>query len=222
MTSTLQSDSSPNQYAQSGSDLRREGERLKLLLDMTNTLVSNLVTRDLLRAVSASIRQCMHCDSVSVWLPDGEQRQLRSVTMEFPESKGFVKEDLLRPVEGSVLGKTFETGKPLVLRTAIELSGSEHYLAFAEGIEFCCCLPLISRNRTLGVLTLGWRDENAFNSEDIEFLMRVAGQVAMAIENALAYREIAELKDRLAQEKLYLEGEIRSEADFEGIIGQSS
>src|SRR5580692_4099815 len=222
MTATLQSDNSPMQYAQSGSDLRREGERLKLLLDMTNTLVSNLVTRDLLRTISASIRQCMHCDSVSVWLPDGEQRQLRSVTMEFPESKGFVKEDLLRPVEGSVLGKTFETAKPFVVRTATDLSGPDHDRAFAEGIEFCCCLPLISRNRTLGVLALGWRDENAFSSEDIEFLMRAAGQVAMAIESALAYHEIAELKDRLAQEKLYLEGEIRSEADFEGIIGQSS
>jgi formate hydrogenlyase transcriptional activator len=222
MTLTLQSDNSPKQYAQSGGDLRREGERLKLLLDMTNTLVSNLVTRDLLRAISASIRRCMHCDSVSVWLPDGEQRQLRSVTVEFPESKGFVKEDLLRPVEGSVLGKSFASGKPFVVRTATDLSGPDHDRAFAEGIEFCCCLPLISRNRTLGVLALGRRDENAFSSEDIEFLMRAAGQVAMAIESALAYREIAELKDRLAQEKLYLEGEIRSEADFEGIIGQSS
>jgi formate hydrogenlyase transcriptional activator len=222
MSSTLQPNHEPRELAPLGGDLQRESERLRLLLDLTNTLVSNLVTRDLLRTISASIRHCMHCDTVSVWHPDREQRQLRSITMDFPESKGFVKEDLLRPVEGSVIGKTFATGKPLVLRTAIELSGPEHDLAFAEGIESCCCLPLISRNRTLGVLTLGWRDENAFNSEDIEFLMRVAGQVAMAIENALAYREIAELKDRLAQEKLYLEGEIRSEADFEGIIGQSS
>jgi formate hydrogenlyase transcriptional activator len=222
MSSTLQANHEPNELMPPGGELLRESERLRLLLDLTNTLVSNLVTRDLLRTISASIRQCMHCDTVSVWHPDREQRQLRSVTMDFPESKGFVKEDLLRPVEGSVIGKTFATGKPLVFRTATELSGPEHDLAFAEGIEFCCCLPLISRNRTLGVLTLGWRDENAFNSKDLEFLMRVAGQVAMAIENALAYREIAELKDRLAQEKLYLEGEIRSEADFEGIIGQSS
>src|SRR5580704_4434629 len=222
MSSTLQPNHEPNELVTPRGDLLRESERLRLLLDLTNTLVSNLVTRDLLRTISASIRQCMHCDTVSVWHPDRERRQLRSITMDFPESKGFVKEDLLRPVEGTVIGKTFATGKPLVLRTAIELSGPEHDLAFAEGIESCCCLPLISRNRTLGVLTLGWRDENAFNSEDVEFLMRVAGQVAMAIENALAYREIAELKDRLAQEKLYLEGEIRSEADFEGIIGQSS
>ena len=83
-------------------------------------------------------------------------------------------------------------------------------------------LPLISRNRTLGVLTLASRVENSFSPEDVDFLMRAAGQVAIAIENALAYQEIAELKDKLAQEKLYLEEEIRSEADFEGIVGQSS
>ena len=222
MSSTLRTGALAQESALSGGALQRESERLRLLLDMTNTLVSNLLTRDLLRTISASIRQCMHCDSVSVWLPDGEHRQLRSVTMDFPESKGFVKEDLLRPVEGSVMGKAFETAKPFVVRTATDLSGPDHDRAFAEGIEFCCCLPLTSRNRTLGVLALGWRDENASSSEDIEFLMRAAGQVAMAIESALAYREIAELKDRLAQEKLYLEGEIRSEADFEGIIGQSS
>src|SRR5580692_9648436 len=174
MSSMPQPNHEPQELAPPGGDLLRESERLKLLLDMTNTLVSNLVTRDLLRTISASIRQCMHCDSVSVWLPKGEQRQLRSVAMEFPESRGFVKEDLLRPVEGSVLGRTFETAKPFVVRTATELSGSDYDRALAEGIEFCCCLPLISRNRTLGVLALGWRDENAFSSEDIEFLMRSA------------------------------------------------
>ncbi|MGB7752901.1 MAG: sigma 54-interacting transcriptional regulator, partial [Candidatus Acidiferrales bacterium] len=83
-------------------------------------------------------------------------------------------------------------------------------------------MPLISRNRTLGVLTLASRVQNSFRPEDVDFLMRAAGQVAIAIENALAYREIAELKDKLAQEKLYLEEEIRSTSDFEGIIGQSS
>ncbi len=83
-------------------------------------------------------------------------------------------------------------------------------------------MPLISRNGTLGVLIVASRAVNSFSPEDVDFLMRVAGQVAIAIENALAYREIAELKDKLAQEKLYLEAEVRSEADFEGIVGQSS
>ncbi len=102
------------------------------------------------------------------------------------------------------------------------MNAPEHHLAVAEGLASGCCLPLISHNRTLGVLGLGWRVENASSAEDIEFLMRAAGQVAIAIDNALAYREIAELRDKLAQEKLYLEDEIRSEADFAGIVGQSS
>src|SRR5260370_18410287 len=92
-----------------------ESERLKLLLDLTNALVSNLECRDLLRTVSASIRQVMHCDTVGVWLPDGEEVYLRQLAMDFPESKGFIREDLLQTIEGSVLGGVFKSGKPLVL-----------------------------------------------------------------------------------------------------------
>ncbi len=99
-----------------------EKDRLKLLLNMTNTLVSNLEPRDLLRAISASIRQDMHCDIVAVWLPDLEQRQLRQLAMDFPESKGFVTEDLLFPVEGSELGTVFKTGKPFVAKTQADIT----------------------------------------------------------------------------------------------------
>src|SRR5580700_10017654 len=98
-------------------DLQRERDRLKLLLDMTNTLVSNLEPRDLLRAISASIRQDMHCDVVGVWLPDVERRQLRQRVMDFPESKGYVREDSLYPVDGSMVGTVFKTGKPMVIGT---------------------------------------------------------------------------------------------------------
>jgi len=200
-----------------------ESERLKLLLDLTNALVSNLDCRDLLRKVSASIRQVMRCDTVGVWLPDVEQVHLRQLALDFPESRGFVREDLLHSVEGSVLGEVFKTGKPLVVGAmSEELAPEESPEARAEALESGCAVPLISRGRTLGVLTLGSRVEDSITPDDVDFLMRAAGQIAIAIENALAYREIAELKDKLAQEKLYLEDEIRGEMDFEGIVGQSS
>jgi formate hydrogenlyase transcriptional activator len=165
----------------------------------------------------------MHCDLVGVWLPDRERRQLRQLVMDFPESKGVVKEGLQRPIEGSEIGSVFNTGKPFLLRTKADVKSElSIHMARAEAIESGCILPLVSRNRTLGVLAMGSRIENLFSPEDVDFLERVAGQVAIAIENALAYKEIAELKDKLAQEKLYLEEEIRSTSDFEGIIGQSS
>jgi len=214
---------STTQHSKGIQELGHEKDRLKLLLDMTNNLVSNLEPRDLLRAISASIRQDMHCDVVGVWLPDAEGLQLRQLAQDFPESNGFSKEDVLQPVEDTELGDVFKTGKPFVLRTQADVTSEFGISAIrAESLLSGFALPLISRNRTLGVLTLGSRIENSFSPEDVDFLMRAAGQVAIAIENALAYREIAELKDKLAHEKLYLEEEIRTAADFEGIVGQSS
>lgn len=208
--------------ALTGSAVHAQSDRLKLLLDMTNTLVSNLQLRDLLRAIAASIRQGMRFDAVGVFLPDPERRQLRLHAMDFAEGKGCSKEDSVRPVEGTMLGRVFTTGEPVVGRAA-DVKGEEGGPGpQSEGIESICALPLISRNRTLGVLALGCRVGDCFSPSDVNFLLQAAGQVAIAVENALAYREITELKDKLAQEKLYLEDEIRSEADFEGIVGQSS
>jgi formate hydrogenlyase transcriptional activator len=199
-------------------ELQRESDRLKLLLDMTNTLVSNLELRDLLRAVAASIRQVMHFDGVAVWLPDAEQIQLRQLAVDLPESKGFLTEDFVQPVEGSPIGRVFTTGKS----AAVNVTNEQTPEARAEGLKSIYALPLISRSRTLGVLALARRDENAFSPEAVDFLVRAAGQVAIAIENALAFREIAELRDKLAEEKFYLQDEIRTEHNFEEIIGDSA
>jgi len=83
-------------------------------------------------------------------------------------------------------------------------------------------LPLINRNRPLGILKLARREDKPFSQDEVEFLTQLANQVAIAVENATAYRQIADLKDKLAQEKLYLEDEIRSELNFEQIVGNSA
>jgi len=198
-----------------------EKERLKLLLDMTNTLVSNLELRDLLRAVSASIRQVMHFDYVGVWLPDVEQCQLRQLALDFPESRGFAREGWLLPIKGSTVGSVFKNGKSVVVDVANEETAPVTAASRAEGLKSICALPLISRNRTLGVLALGRRDENSFSPDVVDFLLRAAGQVAIAIDNALAYHEIAELRDKLTEEKFYLQDEIQTEHNFEEMVGES-
>ncbi len=199
-------------------------ERLKLLLELTNQLVSTLELRDLLRAISASVRRVMDCDAVGVMLPHSESQHLRVYALDFPESKGFFKEETLIPFEGSHPGEAFLTGKPVVLDrpNPATMSSEEHHRVVSEGVKSGCLMPLISRDRVLGVLALGRLTENAFSQNEIEFLAQVAGQIAIAVENALAYSEIADLRDKLAQEKLYLEDEIRGEMDSEGIVGQSS
>src|SRR6202046_4043110 len=129
MSSTLRTGGLAQEFVFSGGALQRESERLKLLLDMTNSLISNLEPRDLLRAISASIRQCMHCDIAGVWFPDSERRQMRALTMDFPEDKGCLKEDVLRPIEASGVGEAFRTGKPVVVTKATEIRAPDHSLA---------------------------------------------------------------------------------------------
>ena len=94
-------------------------------------------------------------------------------------------------------------------------------MAAAEGLQTVCFIPLVNRGHAVGNLVLARTTEDTFTQEDVEFLSQAAGQIAIAIENALAYREISELKDKLAQEKLYLEEEIRSEMNFEQIVGSA-
>ena len=90
------------------------------------------------------------------------------------------------------------------------------------GIESLCCIPLTTRKGELGTLNLASRDARAFAPRDIGFLQQIAAQVAVALDNARAYREIAQLTEKLASEKLYLEEEIRTELNFEEIVGESA
>ncbi len=90
------------------------------------------------------------------------------------------------------------------------------------GIQSGIWAPLVHRDRPLGALMVGSRKENAFSERDSEMLAQVANQVAMAVNNALAFKQIAELRDRLTQEKQYLEDEINVEHRFEDIVGEST
>ncbi len=199
-------------------------EQLKLVLDLNNQVVANLEFHDLLRAASASVRQVMHCDAAAIMLPDSEGKQLQVHALDYPDSRGIFAEGALVPIEGTMPGDSFKTGKPMVINrlNPAEVPPEMYKKASSEGLNSFCDIPLISKKKLLGVLAVARREENAFGEEEISFLSQVANQIAIAIENALAYKEIAELKDRLAQEKLYLEEEIRGEMDFEGIVGQSS
>src|SRR5213594_2698804 len=206
--------------------LLQQNERLQLLLNLTSRVTSNLDLREVLRAISANFRELMRCDGAGVWLPGEEAGTFKLYAFDASSSKGFAKEDLIiTPAENDPGKRAFETMKPTVA-TVEEIGwpgGGEGYrLAAAEGVKSACFIPLVSRGRALGDLMIVRKTEGTFTAADVDFLSQAAGQIAIAIENALAYREISELKDKLAQEKLYLEEEIRSEMNFAEIVGKSS
>ena len=205
--------------------LARERDRLGMLLEVTNVIVSNLDLRDLFTAIAAGLRRVMQHEYISLALHDAERNVLSLYALDFPESKGFFQEDTTIPLDhGTPPARAFLTRSTvLVDATTIGSFNSEATLkAAAEGLKSGCILPLVSRNHALGTLNVASRRENAFTPDDVELLTQVANQVAIAVDNALAFRQIAALKEKLSEEKLYLEDEIRGEHNFEEIIGESA
>jgi formate hydrogenlyase transcriptional activator len=208
-----------------GLNLKRaqhQNDQLQLLLNLTNRITSNLGLRDLLRAIATNIREVIRADAVTVVLPDASSDKFRVLAMDFPHGKGVVKEELLVTPSAAVK-KALDTLKPVVvdLRERDELASESSGIAAAKGIKAFCNIPLVNHGRALGILSILRTTEAPFSPGDVDFLSRASGQIAIAIENALTYHEISQLKDKLAQEKLYLEEEIRSEMNFENIIGNS-
>jgi formate hydrogenlyase transcriptional activator len=203
--------------------LQRQNDLLQLLLNLTTRITSSLDLREVLRAIAANIREVIHADAVTVSLPDAPSAKFRVFAVDFPHGKGVIKEESL-VMPSAAAKQAMDDMKPVVfdVREREELVPEPYDVAAAEGVRIACLIPLVNRGRALGILSILRATETLFTLEDVDFLTRASGAIAIAIENALAYREISELKDKLAQEKLYLEEEIRSDSGFERIIGRSA
>jgi formate hydrogenlyase transcriptional activator len=204
------------------SELEQQNARLKLLLDLANRITSNLDIRELLRSICANVREVMHCDAVGVSFPDSATGTSLVYALDFPASRGFVSEELLSRTD-SASAIALETLKPVIVNQpdAATLGPEAYERSVGEGFKAQCRVPLVNRGRALGVLCLARRNEHLFSEDDADFLCQASGQIAVAVQNALAYREISELKEKIAREKVYLEEEIRSEIHFEQIHGNS-
>ena len=204
--------------------LKQERDHLGLLLDVNNAVVSVLDLHELLKAVSDSLRRLMPHEYASISLYDAESQTLQIHALDFPVSKGLLQEGLTIPVEGSPTGRAIKTRQPVMItrRDIEQFSSDIAQRILAEGLRSAYCLPLISHGRPLGTLVVASLIEENFPEKDAELLRHVANQIAIAVENSLAFRQVVERANKLSEEKLYLQDEIRSEYNFEEIIGESS
>jgi formate hydrogenlyase transcriptional activator len=167
----------------------------------------------------------MECDYAGLSLPDPEKEQtMRVYALDFPEGKGLLHEEMQVPFEGASSATAFLTMKPVILdsNSAGWRKSPIAQIAANEGLKELCFLPLITRNRAIGSLNLGRLRDEPFTQEDIHFLSQIASQVAIAVENALDYAKVTESRARLAEEGRYLKEELRTEHDFEEIVGESA
>jgi formate hydrogenlyase transcriptional activator len=206
------------------SQLARERDRLQVLLDVNNVLVSTRELPKLFRGIVTSLEKVIHHDYTSLALRDSASGLLKIHALDFSSRPGlFEQEEVTVPLDTTPSGLCFTTAQPLLARGAeLDRFPNEIIRALrADGVQTICCVPLITQGRTLGTLNLASRRADAFPHQDVELLQQVSAQIAIAVENALAFKQIDALKDKLAEEKLYLEEEIRSEFNFEEIVGDS-
>ena len=199
-----------------------EQAKLNLILDLNNSVVSNLELEEVLHSVAPNIRETMRLQGVAVMLPDSTHEHLRLYAADTS-----THEELFQQLAGrtydSLAGQVFRSGKLWVgSRNEWNRSRGDNMLGMDDRRVTICMIPLTRCKNALGVLCLVKAQEHGFVGEEIEFLSQIAGQLAVAIDNAFAYQRITELSDKLTQEKLYLEDEIRSELNFEEIIGNSA
>lgn len=210
--------------------LRRERDRLRLLLEITNSMTSKLDLHGLVDVLSTNMLRVTRADFCSLLLPDVDSGELRLTILYNPESRGSISDGATVPIRGSICGKAFRTGKSQHFNSLEEVSedpegfGNDKGRVFlerikSEGLMSGCDLPLVGRDGVLGVLSALKRSENGFEKDDVGFLEQASRQVAIAVENALGFETAIKERDRETKQRRYLEEEIRSELGE--IIGAS-
>ena len=200
---------------------QRDSIRLRLLLDLATDSVSDQDPRDLARTVMIRIKTAIDCDGMCVLLQSQREGDPHQFALDFRSENNNFSQRTAILAAGTISNYVVTTGKPWVgtREEARSTFQSEPFLTeqFSRG----CMLPLHAGDRVMGALSLFRTQPNPYSQDELDFLTGVCSQLALVFKNVLACREISELKDKLAQEKLYLEQEIRSEMNFDQIVGDS-
>jgi formate hydrogenlyase transcriptional activator len=193
-----------------------------VMLQLSSALLANVDVSKLLEAISASIREVIPHDLAGLTLYDTARGDLAAQFLGPYDADAFPAE-LRYTLEGSISGFVFRTGETVLLERLAESSVAPETADTLSrlGLKSGCWVPLIHHGQKIGTLAVLGRLEGSFSQDDADILVKIAAQVAMAVDHAMAFKRIAELRDQLRQEKQYLESEIDLENRYEDIVGDS-
>jgi len=204
-------------------ELLDERRRLQAMVDVNRELVSSLEMQHLLPLISECVTRVVPHDFAGVTLYEDDRKEMKAFVLSPAEKHPVVEMGRTVTIDQTLSGQAILEQRTQLL-TPVELRASSAPIATRmpdAGIQTVLCMPMITSKGAVGTLNVGSKKDRAFSLQDTSLLNQIAAQLAIALENARAYREIQALKDRLSEEKLYLEGEIRSELHFEDIVGDS-
>jgi formate hydrogenlyase transcriptional activator len=210
-------------------DLERDGRELsarqqyETLLAVSEAIVAHRDLDALFHELAGRLHQVVRFDFLGLVLLDAASDTAR---MHILETSGPRPDQWFTPlpVEEHPSGMVLQTQQPLIVSEQNQMARWPRLLERVGpfGVNSCCLLPLTTARCRPGVLVFGCNQVGAYDGADVDFLHHVANQVAVAVENALAFAEIEALKDKLHQEKVYLEEEARTDHNFGEIVGESA
>ena len=204
--------------------LQASEERQRVLLDVNNAIVTCLDRDSLFGAIATALGRVIPCDRCALVVHDSSRDVFRvlGVQQSVPLTGG-IPLGTEWPRRGSRAGWVFDRGEPLVTDDMRNPpSFLEHASLLKQELRSALSVPLTVKGRILGTLNVGSATPGRYAEAEVSLLAAIGEQVALALENLLAYEEIAALKARLEQENQYLQEEVRSEAAFGDVVGESS
>ncbi len=203
--------------------LEQEKERLQALLEINATLVANSEIREVFPVISGAIRRVLAHEHASLWFYDDSTQSFRSHGLVSPSSQESLSANADVPLHDSPAGRAFLAMEPKIYNYEDLTSMQRGVVQILLDHDFrsLCCIPMATAKGPIGTLNLASRKDRAFQTQDISLLKQIASQLAIALDNSRAHREVAQFRDKLAEEKRYLQGEIHETLNFEEIVGES-
>lgn len=206
--------------------LCRERDNFRILVAITNAVLSRLDIDELVSEVAKEIHRYFRIDAISVVLRSNRKGKLNIYSTHYLDASNPVHDQSEVEEAGTLTERVFKSKEMLLLNLHQHdpLAPYEKMLfeMWDNKIQTLCLLPLMSGNTLLGVLKLAQCDEKVFTTTNLKLLRQIAERVSIAIDNALAYREIQRLKERLVDENLALTEQLNNvESEFGEIIGRS-
>ena len=198
----------------------RKGAEESLVLELSKAVLANPDIRQMLAAIDASIQRLIPHDVATIALyDDNKPGQLQMLQVSAGGEKGTTQEVI--PIEGTPEGWTFINQELLRMSQVGEKNAGQPAPQLKAGIKSGCWVPLNSRGEVLGTLFVGSRQEAAFDQHQAETLRQAASQIAGILKIDHSFRRIAQQSNKLKEEKRYLEEELRTEYNFEEVVGES-
>ncbi|MBI6160426.1 formate hydrogenlyase transcriptional activator FlhA [Serratia liquefaciens] len=206
--------------------LRHERDDYRILVDVTNAVLSKLDLDDLIGEISKEIHRFFKIDAISIVLCVDKTEQVTIYSTHYLQDDVVERQQYSVALAGTLSEQVMQSGEMLLLnlKHSDRLAAYERQLfdLWHEQIQTLCVLPLVFGNKTLGVLKLAQCQPDNFNAANLRVLQQIAERIAIAVDNALAYQEINRLKESLVHENLYLTEQINgNNPDFGEIVGRS-